>query len=375
MYIYLVTFGVSSILFYLSSKFRRKSKSDFWAIIGILVLAVLAGLRDASVGTDVNVYGRALYTAALNSSNFISYYASHVTSLLSEPGYYLLTYFLSLFFKDYHWGLFVYQLLPLIFVYLGMKRCERLFNTPVWLGMLLYDLMLYNYSLNIIRQCIAVGFVFYGTTFLFEKRYKPYVILMLLAIAFHTMGIIGFSILPMYFILQQGRSISQRRQIERGSFFIFLLFVILISGSQIVTFLVKRGVLREFYLQYLSGGMYSGSTTGVPWIIVFGHIIYTLILVFYKRFTDNRGGESLFFIMSSIIVVIASFAVGYIQYIDRLNYFFVPLQIVGLANIYNCNRPKRIYAFLIVGFALMLWYYAIVMKGSGETIPYKFFFA
>ena len=375
MYIYLVAFGASSMMFYLSSKSRRKSRSDFLAVIGILVLAVLAGLRDASVGTDVNVYGQALYTQALNSSSFVSYYSSHATSLLAEPGYYLLTYFLSLFFMDYHWGLFVYQLLPLIFIYLGMKRCEKLFNTPLWLGMLLYDLMLYNYSLNIIRQCIAVGFVFYGTTFLFEKRYKPYVILMLLAMAFHTMGIIGFFMLPMYLILQQGRVISPKKQIERGSFFIFLLFVILISGSQIVTFLVKQGVLREFYLQYLSGGMYSGSTTGVPWIIVFGHIIYTSVLVLYKRFTDNRGGESLFFIMASVIVAIASFAVGYIQYIDRLNFFFVPLQAVGLANIYNCNRPKRIYAFLIVGLALVLWYYAIVMKGSGETIPYKFFFA
>lgn len=374
MYIYLVAFGISSMMFYRSSTLQRKSRGDFWAVMGILVLAVLAGLRDASVGTDVNVYGQALYTQALNSSSFISYYMSHVTSLLSEPGYYLLTYFLSLFFKDYHWGLFVYQLLPLIFVYLGMKRCEKLFNTPVWLGMLLYDLMLYNYSLNIIRQCIAVGFVFYGATFLFEKRYKPYVILMLLAVAFHTTGIIGFAILPMYLILQQGRSISQRKQIERGAIFIFLLFAFLISGSQIVAFLVNQGVLREFYLQYLYGGRYSGSKTGVPWIIVFGHIIYTLILVLYKRFTDNRGGESLFLIMSSIIVGIASFAVGYIQYIDRLNFFFVPLQAVGLANIYNCNRQKRIYTFLIVGFALLLWYYAIVMKGSGETIPYKFFF-
>ena len=375
MYIYLVAFGISSMMFYLSSTSQRKSRRNLFAVMGILVLAVLAGLRDASVGTDVNVYGRVLYNRALNSSDFISYYSYHVTSLLSEPGYYLLTYFLSLFFKDYHWGLFVYQLLPLISVYLGMKRCEKLFNTPVWLGMLLYDLMLYNYSLNIIRQCIAVGFVFYGATFLFEKRYKPYVILILLAVAFHTMGIIGFAILPMYLILHQGRSISQKKQIERGAFFVFVLFALLISGSQIVTFLVNRGVLREFYLQYLSGGRYSGSTTGVPWIIVFGHILYTLVLILYKRFTDNRGGESLFLIMSSIIVGIASFAVGYIQYIDRLNFFFVPLQAVGLANIYNCNRPKRIYAFLIIGFAMMLWYYAIVMKGSGETIPYKFFFA
>lgn len=375
MYIYLVAFSVSSMMFYLSTTSKRKSQKNFLAAIGILMLAVLAGLRDASVGTDVNVYGRALYTGALNSSSFVSYYSSHVTSLLSEPGYYLLTYFLSLFFKDYHWGLFVYQLLPLIFVYLGMKRCEKLFNTPVWLGMLLYDLMLYNYSLNIIRQCIAVGFVFYGVTFLFEKRYKPYTILILLAVAFHTMGIIGLAILPMYLILQQGKSISQMKQIERGVIFIILLFAILISGSQIVAFLVSRGVLREFYLEYLSGGRYSGSTTGVPRIIVFGHIIYTLVLVSYKRFTDRRGGESLFLIMSSIIVGIASFAVGYIQYIDRLSFFFVPLQAVGLANIYNCNRPKKIYAFLIVGFALVLWYYSFVMKGSGETIPYKFFFA
>lgn len=375
MFIYLVAFGVSTMMFYLSSTSKRKKRRNFWAVMGILVLAILAGLRDASVGTDVNVYGRQLYMRALNSSGFISYYTSHATSLLSEPGYYLLTYCLSLFFKDYHWGLFVYQLLPLIFVYLGMKRCERLFNTPVWLGMLLYDLMLYNYSLNIIRQCIAVGVVFYGVTFLFEKRYKPYVFLVFLAMAFHTMGIIGFSILPMYLILQQGNSISERKQIEHGAIFIVLLFAILISGSQIVSFLVDQGLLREYYLQYLTGGMFSGSKTGVPWKVVIGHIIYTLILVLYKQFTDNRGGESLFFIMSSTIVGIASFAVGYIQFIDRLNFFFVPLQIVGLANIYNCNRPKKIYAFLIVGFALVLWYYSIVMKGSGETIPYKFFFA
>lgn len=119
------------------------------------------------------------------------------------------------------------------------------------------------------------------------------------------------------------------------------------SGCQIVTFLVAKGILRDFYLQYLSGGRYYGSTTGVPRIIVASQIMYALLLIAYKRLTDIRGGESLFFIMSSIIVAIASFAVGYIQYIDRLNFFFVPLQAVGLANIYiyNCNRPKNFMLF------------------------------
>lgn len=374
MVIYLVVFSFSSIMFYLSSKSKRTARSNFWAIIGIFALAVLAGLRDASVGTDVNVYGRLFYQQAVNSSSFMHYFSSRVDSLLSEPGFHFLTYFLSRLFKDYHWGLFLYQLIPLICIYLGMRRCGKIFNTPVWLGMLLYNVMLYNSSLNIMRQCIAVGFVFYGVTFLFEKKYKIYLLFIVLAVIFHTSAIICIAILPMYMVLQQGKHISQKKQIQQGVFFVGLLFVLLISGTQIVMFLVKQGIIRAFYLQYLSGGVFSGSTTGIPYVIVLGHLLYTAIMIFFKTYTDNRKGESLFLIMSSVIVAIASLAVGYVQYIDRLNFFFVPLQALGLSNIYNCNRSKRTYAFLVIGLAFALWFYSIVLKGSGETVPYKFFF-
>lgn len=374
MAIYLAAFSLSSMMFYLSSKSKRRFSSNFQAAVGILILAVLAGLRDASIGTDVNVYGRVFYQQAVSSSSFMSYFSSHVDSLLSEPGFHLLTYFLSRIFNDYHWGLFVYQLIPLIFIYLGMKKCGILFNTPIWLGMLLYDFMLYNNSLNIMRQCIAVGFVFYGSTFIFEKKYKIFLLFIALAVIFHTSGIVGIAILPMYMVLQQGKHISQKKQIQQGVIFVGLLFAILISGTQIVTLLVKLGVIREFYLQYLSGGMFSGSTTGIPYVIVVGHLLYTAIMIFYKKYTDLRKGESLFLIMASVIVAIASFAVGYVQYIDRLNFFFVPFQALGLSNVYNCNRSKRTYVFLIVGLVFALWFYSIVLKGSGETVPYKFFF-
>lgn len=372
--IYLVAFGFSTLMFYLSSKSKRKFGSTIFACFGILILAILAGLRSSSIGTDVNVYGRRFYEEAVISNSFTAYFSNHVNSLLSESGFYLLTYILSRFFHNYHWGLFVYQLIPLTLIYLGMKRCKKIFNTPIWLGMMLYDLMLYNTSLNIMRQCIAVGFVFYGTTFLFEKKYKLFLLFIVLAIMFHTSAIVCIAILPMYIILCQGKHVSQKKQISQCIIFIGLLIILLISGSQIVRYLVERGIIRAFYLQYLLGGMFSQSTTGIPYVIVFGYLLYTFIMIFYKKYTDRRKGESVFFIMSSIIVTIASFFVKYIQYIDRLNLYFIPLQALAISNIYNCNKQKNIYVFIILGIAFSLWFYSFVLKGSGETVPYEFFF-
>lgn len=376
MSIYIATFITSSTLMYFSSNIKSKNKKSFLALIALLIPAVLAGLRASTIGTDVRVYVIYYFDRALNSSNFMDYYAAQSGSFLSEVGYHLLTYLLSRVFHDYHWALFFYQLIPLVFIYLGLKRCERLFQTPVWLGMLLYYFMLYNNSLNIMRQCIAVGCVFYATTFLFEKKYKFYLLYTIVAILFHTSSIISFAILPMYLLLCQGKKISLHRQIQQGSIFILALFIILIAGGKIIELLIDYGIIRAYYLEYLSGGKFR-SDNGIPYVIVFGNILYTAILMIFKKYADRRNYESLFIIMSSCIVAIASYSVSFIQYIDRMTYFFIPIQIIGLANVTNCfsKASRKKYICLLVLLVFVFWYYSIVIKRSHETVPYTFFFS
>ena len=374
--IYIATFVSSSLFLYFSSRVKTKRIRSLFAIIALLIPAILAGLRASTIGTDVRVYVVFYYEKALNSSSFIDYFSDLVSSFLSEPGYHLLNYVLSRVFKDYHWGLFFYQLISLILIYLGLKRCERLFQTPVWLGMMLYYFLLFNNSLNIMRQCMAVGFVFYGATYMFEKRYKRYVLFTVIALLFHTSSIISFVMLPMYMILQQGKSISQRKQIRPGCIFMLTFFILLIVGSQIITLLVNMGVIRAYYLEYLSGGRFRGSKSSIPYILVAWHLFLTFILICCSKYINGRHGENLFFIMSSAIITISTYSIVFVQYIDRLGYFFIPLQAAALANTYNCfaKKSKILYFSLLVLMTFGLWYYSIVLKGSHQTVPYEFFF-
>lgn len=374
--IYLIVFFASAIFIYFSSHVNTGWLRKILIIIALLIPSLLAGLRASTIGTDVQVYAVYYYEKALNSSSFSSYFMDQFGSYLSEPGYHLLTFLLSRFFKDYHWGLFFYQFIPVVMVYLGLKRCEKLFQTPVWLGMLLYYFLLYNNSLNIMRQCMAVGFVFLGATFLFEKRYKKFVLFTAIAVLFHTSSLIGFAMLPMYIILQQGEYVSQKSQVKRGSIFVVALFALLIGGSQIITQLVNMGIIRDYYLNYLAGGKFRMAEGSIPYVLVAFNLLYTFVLICVNRYINIRNGESTFFIMSSAVVTISTISIMFVQYIDRLGFYFIPMQAVALANTYNCfgKKSKLAYLGFVVIMVFGLWYYSIVLKGSNQTIPYELFF-
>ena len=162
MSIYISVFLSSTVFLYAGEKIKDKKLNRFLIVIGLLIPSIIAACRADSVGTDVLVYGKAFYTQAVSSSSFITYVISKVDSMFSDFGFYFLTYILSRFFKDYHIGFFVYAILVQVFFYIAFKRCKKLFNTPVWFAMLLINLFLYNISLNLMRQCIAVPIAFFA---------------------------------------------------------------------------------------------------------------------------------------------------------------------------------------------------------------------
>lgn len=126
--------------------------------------------------------------------------------MFSDFGFYFLTYILSRFFKDYHIGFFVYAILVQVFFYIAFKRCKKLFNTPVWFAMLLINLFLYNISLNLMRQCIAVPIAFLAWTYLADGKIKQYILFTIIAVVFHSSALITVLILPMYLLLRAGRN-------------------------------------------------------------------------------------------------------------------------------------------------------------------------
>lgn len=376
MLIYIVAFTFSSSLLYCAEKIREKKIRILITIIAILIPTVLAGCRANTIGTDVETYAIPYFNQAKNSSSFLSFLNNNTTSLLSEPLYYFITFAIARIFYDYHWALFFYSLLTIGFIYLGLKRCNRIFKTPIWLGMLLYYLVLYNYTLNIIRQCIAVSIVFYGVTFLFEKQYKKYFLFMIIALGFHTSSIIAFAFLPMFLILNQGTEQKLKKQLIQGSIFLIVLVGIVLLGSNLVQFLVKMGIIRSWYMEYLSGGKFA--TNGNEMISLTSllpQITYLVILIFHYKFTMERKQESLFFLMNAVIVFLVPYTYLIAHFASRLGYYFMPVLIVSLANIPLCysKKSRGIINVGLILFMFLIWYREIVLLGYNDTVPYIFF--
>lgn len=370
--IYILIFLASSFLLYLAEKKCNRHLSKILVIFGVLLPAVLAGLRDSGIGTDVEVYGVYAYNQAFNSTSFWGYFSNASTS---EIGYYFLTYMVSRFFKDYHWGLFAYSLFTQLFVYSGFSRYKKQMNTQVWFGMLLYYFTLYNYSLNLMRQSIAFAIVFYASSFLMEKKYKSFVLLIVLSMLFHTSALVGFVLLPMYLILQQGRNINEKKQIVQGIVFIVVLVFVLISMNQIIQKLVNLGLVRETYLLYLSGGKYSVSSGSVSIFLIFPDLVFIVLTILNYKRLEKRNCNALLFLMISLIVIISDFIPLYARYMERIGFYFIPLQLVNVDNMSFCvaKKSRKIWYVLILIMLGVVWYREFIVLGYAETYPYKFF--
>ena len=250
--IYIAVFALSSFIFWKAEKDKDKYKKKMLVFLGFILPVILAGLRADSVGTDVEVYGKWAYNQAILTDSFKIYYQARTESILGDIGYYFLTYVSAKIFPNYHIGLFIYSMIIQLFLYLGLKKYHRIFNTPVWLGMLLYYVTLYNYSLNLLRQSIAIVIIFYGSAYIFEKKYWKFILFLILATLFHSSAFIAVVMLPMYALLKHGGNNSLKKQFFRGSIFVIGLMFVLYEISNILQTLVTMGIVRSNYSSYLN---------------------------------------------------------------------------------------------------------------------------
>ena len=170
--VYIICFLISSLFFWLSEK--QKKNTVFFASIAIFIPCFLAGIRADSVGTDVSVYLEPMILNAKSAQNFQSYLLSSwqqgwvvrgVNDI--EIGFSFLVYSIIKLFNSRHVLQFVIQALTIIPIYIGLvKRKEK----NLWIGMLVYFCFFYNISLNIMRQAIAMAFVFCAFQYLMEKK-------------------------------------------------------------------------------------------------------------------------------------------------------------------------------------------------------------
>ena len=208
--IYIITFISSCVFLGLSEKSRSRYIKKLLVFIAILLPCILAGMRADTIGTDVKVYVEPLYNAAKQSTSFSSYmnqrwYVIWRYMYVSkfEIGFTTLVYLIVKFGGSLGTVLFFIHALIVAPIYFGLKRMDKKY--PIWLGMLVFYLMFYNTSLNMMRQWIAMAILFWGLSYLLTNKKKKYFIVVIVACLFHTSALMGFAIYFLYVYSQRKR--------------------------------------------------------------------------------------------------------------------------------------------------------------------------
>lgn len=197
--IYISCFLISCFFFWLSEKCKSRIARNVLAVIAILIPCVLAGLRADTIGTDVKVYVEPIYNAAKESNSLSSYMGQSWFYIWRykyvhdfEIGFTILVYVIEKITESWSIVLFFIHVFIVTPVYIGLRRVHKTY--PIYFGMLVFYLMFYNASLNMMRQWMAMAFLFMGFSYLFFENKKKYCAIVVIACLFHISAVIGLRV-------------------------------------------------------------------------------------------------------------------------------------------------------------------------------------
>lgn len=379
--IYIAVFLVSCIFFWLSEKCKSGFSKNFFAVIAILVPCILAGMRADTIGTDVKVYVEPLYNAAKQSTSFFSYMNQRWFYIWRykyvydfEIGFILLVYLIEKIGGSIGLVLFFIHILVLSPIYLGLKRINKRY--PIWLGMLVFYMLFYNTSLNMMRQWIAMSILFYGLCYLLEHKKKKYFIVVIAACLFHTSALVGFAIYFLYMYSQKQREYIRFANFRLdGSLAPIKLFIygciVLLSLNIIAVLLRAIGLAK--YTGYIQG---NSSIYLMPNQIILRLPIIILLVIRWKRMMAE---DELTPFYGSMIVLdlLASQLISINVYAFRIASFFSEYNMLSYsALVYAGNRKYRANRYItllyVLAYIIYYWIYYYVITGTHATFPYVF---
>lgn len=339
--------------------------------VSVLIVSVLAGVRDLNVGTDIWTYGEWLFRSAAEHPQFSVFINGHKEI---DFLYLVLVYFTGRFFEDSHWLYFFTGLLIYGFMLAGLWRYRR--KISVSFAWLLYLLIFYGDTLNAMRQCIAVSISFWALGFAFDKKYKKFAISIAAAILFHNSAIIALGTFVIWQLLNKHDSILSKAVIIISSLGVLLFY------GQTIQVLVSLGVLNDRFIRYTTVGtgfQLNPILIRIPFIIII--IVFFYQFVMYKRkdaeALDSRR-EGNFLVIMLILELLSAEMRAFISTLYRMSFYFGSYKMVAYSRMIKPfrgskgnSRLTRIFIYILVTtFFMLLWHYQNVVQGNNDIYPY-----
>ena len=371
---YIAIFVISLFLLFLGLKINNKNKivGKILIIIGLLIPCIIAGLRHYTIGTDTGGYVLNLYKVAQTSSSFNSFHAL-AKSLYnsSDIAYLLITYVFGRFNISFQLMLFLFEFLIIIPFYAALKKV-KIHDYDIVLGMAIIYLVLYNQSLNMIRQAIAIAiFLLSFAIFMKAKDKKSIVlslVLLIVAIEFHDTVLYVTPLYVLYMILNS-KKLSEKSKTIIVLTIVVLAAVFLAFHRQILLFIGNSGIYPKalWYLNRYS--RFDIDYTGTM------KNFFIMAVIFYKKdFFIEKGINYKFGILVAILNIIIAFLGTFISYSERIAYYFMYLSIIFYVSIIPKQKKQEL---LLVALTVIVfigyWIITILLNNGSQTLPYKLF--
>lgn len=211
----------------------------------------LAGVRDANIGTDVYTYAIWMFQNALHADLF-GFLQSEAS--IAASGWNAMTWFAANITGSFEAYLFIIEALCIVPIYFCLKRFAP---GAEWAGIAVWLLLFYALSLNLMRQSIAIAFVFYSFSFIKDRSLIKFVACIIVAMLFHQTAAIGFALYPLAWLILREEALSRLLGKWKG----MILAVSIIAGLSFLfvygeQFVLMFSSLKESYsyqVQHLGG--------------------------------------------------------------------------------------------------------------------------
>lgn len=367
-FIFLLAFFVYAVIlaFLFGGKLNNEENEKKAAFIFLLFLPLflLSALRGEEVGGDLEYY-IPYFDDACQAESFsdLMQISGH------EPGYIIFTKLIGSISSSHRFFLLVTSAVSLIgpacFIY-------KFSTNPIASVMIYYSMGFYTNSFNNIRQAIAMSIIFCAYPLLFDKRFKQFLGLVLLATLFHYSA---FIIALVYPIIK--KEISMEKMF---SFLVLGVTLFLILGSSLLSFFVD--LINLIYMKYDFG---LGEEQSAGWgLLAFYFVILLMMGVVLLLVEDyitqfQKYVFSFLFLFQMLAVLTQMYAPIFPSMTRITQYFFIP---VTLSIPYICSLIKdeffktfvAAFAFVIafVFFSMTYSHSSDIDSNTQGVIPYVF---
>ena len=346
MFFYILLVVVIVCLFVVTYLFPRTEKSISLTLLGILIF--IGGFRD-SIGWDYCSYTK--------------WYLDGTRDDGLEFGFLWIMKFFRYLNLDYHFLFFFFSFFTYLFAYLGIKKYTKKTSLPLVLYFLIPILFLYSFTY--VRQFLSVTIAFYAFSYLLERKYLSYFLLMFVGVSIHYSCI--FPCIVFLVVFKWG-------DIMKSHYLYFLMGVTFLLGQIGIIHWLSLLFKDSHYLYYVS----SNFAKTVPLLkLVLMNTMGFLVINYYHK-NGFRYSNQKYFLVLYICSILFLNVFSESTELTRLYIYFRIFEIILVAEIiYAALRNKR---FWLLGclccFYLFPFFRAINIdyKQGPENlklIPYK----